>query len=164
MVDFQCQKLPFSWYIIQVFVIFRGTLIIQKHRNLMKLWREFTKFTNPWVDLCHIPQCSIQNRNVYISVLNEALWDMSLRWVTVGLHTDFGINSSSKPLLMHHIHYHFNQDNRAVINFQRFHFGDILKYHCDWDYYRLWQRSSWLLSNYQKNYFHIVLVKKYIFF
>ena len=26
--------------------------------------------------LFHIPQCSIQNRNVHISVLNEALWDM----------------------------------------------------------------------------------------
>ena len=26
--------------------------------------------------LFHIPQCSIQNRNVYISVLNGALWDM----------------------------------------------------------------------------------------
>ena len=26
--------------------------------------------------LFHIPQCSIQNRNVHISVLNGALWDM----------------------------------------------------------------------------------------
>ena len=26
--------------------------------------------------LYHIPQCSIQNRNVHISVLNGALWDM----------------------------------------------------------------------------------------
>ena len=26
--------------------------------------------------LFHIPQCTIQNRNVYISVLNGALWDM----------------------------------------------------------------------------------------
>ena len=26
--------------------------------------------------LFHIPQYSIQNRNVHISVLNEALWDM----------------------------------------------------------------------------------------
>ena len=24
----------------------------------------------------HIPQCSIQNRNVHISVLNGVLWDM----------------------------------------------------------------------------------------
>ena len=24
----------------------------------------------------HIPQCIIQNRNVHISVLNDALWDM----------------------------------------------------------------------------------------
>ena len=26
--------------------------------------------------LFHIPQCTIQNRNVHISVLNDALWDM----------------------------------------------------------------------------------------
>ena len=34
------------------------------------------KFTNPRMHLFHIPQCSIQNRNVHISVLNGALWDM----------------------------------------------------------------------------------------
>ena len=28
--------------------------------------------------LLHIPQCSIQNRNVHISVLNETLWEMEL--------------------------------------------------------------------------------------
>ena len=28
------------------------------------------------MQLSHIPQCSIQNRNVHISVLNGALWDM----------------------------------------------------------------------------------------
>ena len=33
-------------------------------------------FTNPRKHLYHIPQCSIQNRNVHISVLNGALWDM----------------------------------------------------------------------------------------
>ena len=26
--------------------------------------------------LSHIPQCTVQNRNVHISVLNGALWDM----------------------------------------------------------------------------------------
>ena len=26
--------------------------------------------------LFYIPQCTIQNRNVHISVLNDALWDM----------------------------------------------------------------------------------------
>ena len=31
---------------------------------------------NPTMHLCHIPQCTIQNRNVYISVLNGALWDI----------------------------------------------------------------------------------------
>ena len=37
---------------------------------------EWTNFTNPRMHLFHIPQCSIQNRNVHISVLNGALWDM----------------------------------------------------------------------------------------
>ena len=44
------------------------------------LWPKlpFTKanFTNAKMHLFHIPQCSIQNRNVHISVLNGALWDM----------------------------------------------------------------------------------------
>ena len=34
------------------------------------------QFTNPTIHLFQISQCSIQNRNVYISVLDEALWDM----------------------------------------------------------------------------------------
>ena len=37
---------------------------------------ELSQFTNPRMHLLHIPQCSIQNRNVHISVLNGALWDM----------------------------------------------------------------------------------------
>ena len=37
---------------------------------------QLTNFTNPRMQLFHIPQCSIQNRNVHISVLNGALWDM----------------------------------------------------------------------------------------
>ena len=31
---------------------------------------------DPRMHLLHIPKCSIQNRNVYISVTNGALWDM----------------------------------------------------------------------------------------
>ena len=37
---------------------------------------ELTEFTNPTMHLSHTPQCTIQNRNVHISVLNGALWDM----------------------------------------------------------------------------------------
>ena len=36
----------------------------------------YTKFTNPTMHLSHIPQCTIQNRNVHISVVNGVLWDM----------------------------------------------------------------------------------------
>ena len=32
----------------------------------------------PRMQLFHIPQCPIQNRNVNISVLNEAFWDMEM--------------------------------------------------------------------------------------
>ena len=41
---------------------------------MMEIW--YTNFTNITVHLFHIPQCTIQNRNVHISVLNGALWDM----------------------------------------------------------------------------------------
>ena len=39
---------------------------------------QLTEFTNLRMHLFHIPQCSIQNRNVHISVLNRALWEMEL--------------------------------------------------------------------------------------
>ena len=35
-----------------------------------------TNLTNPMMLLLHIPQCTFQNRNVHISVLNGVLWDM----------------------------------------------------------------------------------------
>ena len=37
---------------------------------------QLTKFTNSTMNLSHISQCTIQNRNVHCSVLNNALWDM----------------------------------------------------------------------------------------
>ena len=44
--------------------------------SLKKKEKKKTIFTNPRMPLLHIPQCSIQNRNVDISVLNRALCDM----------------------------------------------------------------------------------------
>ena len=45
-----------------------------------KLWyserTQLTKFTNSTMHQSHIAQCSIQNRNVHISVLNGAFWYM----------------------------------------------------------------------------------------
>ena len=35
--------------------------------------------------LFHIPECSIQNRNVHISVLNGAFWDMEQVHHEIGL-------------------------------------------------------------------------------
>ena len=43
--------------------------------------------------LFHIPQCSIHNRNVHISILNGALWD--IEQVHSGI---FGIGLFDKPL------------------------------------------------------------------
>ena len=45
--------------------------------NYQTWWeRELTSFINPTMHLSYIPQCTIQNRNVHISVFNGALWDM----------------------------------------------------------------------------------------
>ena len=38
--------------------------------------KQSTNLTNPKMHLFHIPQCTIQNRNVHISVLNGAFGDM----------------------------------------------------------------------------------------
>ena len=43
---------------------------------IVPFWQHWTKLTNPTVHLSHIPQCTIQNINVHISVLNGALWDI----------------------------------------------------------------------------------------
>ena len=59
-------------------------VVHRKTYILMFLWllcapfiaRHYTNFTNPIIHLFRIPPCSIQNRNVHISVLNGALWDM----------------------------------------------------------------------------------------
>ena len=37
---------------------------------------QLTNLTNPTMQLFHIPQFTIQNRNVHIFVLNGALWDV----------------------------------------------------------------------------------------
>ena len=39
-------------------------------------WQWPWNLTNPSINLFHTPQFPIQNRNVHISVLNGALWDM----------------------------------------------------------------------------------------
>ena len=45
-----------------------------RHHDITVMWQQ-TNLTNPTMHLFHIPQCTIQNRNVDISVLNGALWD-----------------------------------------------------------------------------------------
>ena len=47
-------------------------------KHFQKHFMELTGFRNPTMHLFYIPQCTIQNRNVHISVLNVALLDMKL--------------------------------------------------------------------------------------
>ena len=47
-----------------------------KHKNRLSL--QNACFRNPTMHLPHIPQYTIQNRNVHISVMNRVLWDMRL--------------------------------------------------------------------------------------
>ena len=55
-------------------------LISQISKCKLIFWTLFqlSYFTNPTMHLFHIPQCTIQNRNVHISVLNGALWYVEL--------------------------------------------------------------------------------------
>ena len=49
---------------------------------------------DPTPHMSHIPQYTIQNRNVYISVLNGVLWDMG--------HVFFGIFVRLVDYIWHH--------------------------------------------------------------
>ena len=49
-----------------------GLMLLCLHYSM----RARRRLNNPTMHLSHIPQCTIQNRNVHISVLNGALWDM----------------------------------------------------------------------------------------
>ena len=56
------------------------TNVMQWNNSLCGLWpySQLTYFTNPRMRLFHIPQCSSQTRNVHISILKRALWDLGL--------------------------------------------------------------------------------------
>ena len=70
------QKLMFSFSLacVSCWTNSRVTDDLRWHNSLASLQQ--TNFTNPRLHLFHIPHCSIQNRNVHISVLNGALGDM----------------------------------------------------------------------------------------
>ena len=50
--------------------------------------------------LFHVPQCSIQNRNVHISVLNGALWDIEQEHSVI---CKIGLLTASGPTLIIYI-------------------------------------------------------------
>ena len=58
----------------------RNCLIEDFSADRGRQWRKgcygYRAITNPTGHLSHILKCTIQNRNVHISVLNDALWDM----------------------------------------------------------------------------------------
>ena len=53
-------------------------LLTELYRHINAIWvmMQFTWLSNPKMPLFHNPQCSIQIRNVHISLLNGPLWDM----------------------------------------------------------------------------------------
>ena len=61
------------WYIIYFNSVISNYIFVSDIKNIDTTIDLIRKSQNV---LLHIPQCSIQNRNVHISVLNEALWDM----------------------------------------------------------------------------------------
>ena len=74
---------PFCGRSMGTFRLQNGTLWALVHCGIVNLFywvprcrMQLTKDTNPWMHLFHIPQRSIQNRNVHISVLNGVLCDM----------------------------------------------------------------------------------------
>ena len=54
----------------------RYGVFLQVQSMIYDISLQLTLFANPRMHQFHIPECSIQNRNVHTSVLNEALWDM----------------------------------------------------------------------------------------
>ena len=64
--------LYFVWYKSVVPIFFR--IAWQALGKSLFIW--LTQLRRTTMHLFHIPQCTIQNRNVYISVLYSALWDL----------------------------------------------------------------------------------------
>ena len=64
-------------HVFVIFAISRGvTCALSSVVPVVVSLHQLSWFTNPGMYLFHIPQRNIQNRNVHISALNVALWDM----------------------------------------------------------------------------------------
>ena len=92
----QCNNWAQHWHwicnILQWTIISRPeqmSAILKRHHDVTGIWypthiyqhrfseiRPLTNLTNPIMHLFHNPQCTIQNKNVRISVLSVELWDM----------------------------------------------------------------------------------------
>ena len=71
-----CRAAKLPWIFLGAPLNFNGAPgNIQGNMLYLILFR-IDNFTNPRMHLFHIPQCSTQNRNVHISVLNGAWWNM----------------------------------------------------------------------------------------
>ena len=60
---------------MQISAWHRDTTWLRNTRNTVRGNRRISEI-HPTMHLSHIPQCTIQNRNVHISVLDGAVWDM----------------------------------------------------------------------------------------
>ena len=58
-------------------VVLQSYLCIKNPKGtLAGMYLAVAQFTYPRMHLLHKPQCSIQNGNVHIYILNKVLWDM----------------------------------------------------------------------------------------
>ena len=85
----------------------RAFLSLYLDQPIRNGWHQLISLVNPIVYLSHIPQCTIQNRNVHICVLNGALWDVGCGtgvlwnlwdWTIVG-HVPYPTDSSTPTKL-----------------------------------------------------------------
>ena len=77
-------------------VVLQSYLCIEDPKGtLAGMYLAVVQFTYPRMHLLNIPQCSIQNGNVHIYILNKALWDMEQ--VHLELMNSVNSNSSYDP-------------------------------------------------------------------
>ena len=81
--------------------IFKGLFWTGFHSQGYIFRRLWSFFTYPTMHLFHIPQCTIQKRNVHISVLKSALWDTEL--MSCGIGELIQLDHFFKPQYFSHI-------------------------------------------------------------
>ena len=65
--------------------------------------------------LSDIPQYTVQNRNVHISVLNSELWDMGQVHCEIGLLLHIKLSGWHKYIMLILVAFHINTEDRHII-------------------------------------------------